>query len=1215
MHRFMITFSKGIILLISLSVIIIGTKDVEAFSGGTDGHAGITHNVLQNYTVSVNGKSLSFSKKAIQQIVDANNNVDYFTPFKIENHFDEESFSAAYTRIIDFKNNVINALINTSPNGSEARKNLGGALHTLQDFYSHSNWIFLHSFINHQLGRGGFSDPIAARPCPDNNYTLAGDGLRLLTSEYYFDANRPINKCAHGKPLLHEKGIALDFTNYQPYGAIYYPIAFQQAEDAARDFVDQIINDPRLAGKEKEIRILLDAKAMLGFVIDYTKSMYFVMPSIKSQVTQKVYAVKGTDNAPSEYLLELFADPNVGTPYITSDADAFIAAVNAIQVECCCNDCPELSMSGLLRAVEAADIGSTLYLITDASAKDEYLGPVVSGAAKTKDIKVRSVLNGTCSPVDPAYIDLANETGGQVFLSSATNIEKIVDLSSDLVNILKTSGSYDNLSTEFNVNIDSSLNKALFSVTHLFSDNDYYSFSGKAGDAITIDVDVHTKDVNHSSYSDLEPELTFYAPDSVTVLAHAYYQFPPSIYVTINYVLPSDGVYYLKVNDQHPGGNPGQLYNGGYSGQNLYYYLSLTSNGSTTLIDAGNELEPNNRASQTMSISYGEGIHGDMLLSVVDSIDVLRPSGIPVTQNDLGATITKLLNNTIISVVNPEPGDWKVRVNTLNGYSGEYQVDIMGNSPIQFDRFNFVERSGRGDSTAYFPIQGQPVIWPTQIADATLLGPYKSASFRLVTEHGDTINAIDLSQGDADASPDDFVGQVTLPSSAFRVAVSGIDQNNYAFDRLYPSLFHPQTIRIVPTVPITDLREGRTDTIPFEITNYGDTGRFTITFADNRGFIGYQATSLIIANGSTANVGATISVPLSLTRIADDVIFASIISSTDPNINNTASVTLSIEEYSCSGQPNGMPCTDHSACSENDVCSNGICVGTPKICDDLDKCTINTCDPEIGCVFLPKCDDNNVCTDDSCNPNSGSCKHDVNSLSCEYNYACTENNVCSNGVCVAGTTKLCNDNNVCTTDTCDPAVGCVFTPVPGIDDGNACTIDTCDPETGVITHSPRYCNDNNECTSDNCNPATGSCNFMPIVCNDNNICTDDGCNPATGCVYTPTICNDNNACTTDTCNTSTGCVYNSIPAIKIDRMTPVYYDTLQEAYDDAVTGETIQSRAVNFTGSLNVNRNITITLEGGKSCDYSSTAGATNLKGMITTNRGTLTIKNFLLTQ
>ena len=82
-------------------------------------------------------------------------------------------------------------------------------------------------------------------------------------------------------------------------------------------------------------------------------------------------------------------------------------------------------------------------------------------------------------------------------------------------------------------------------------------------------------------------------------------------------------------------------------------------------------------------------------------------------------------------------------------------------------------------------------------------------------------------------------------------------------------------------------------------------------------------------------------------------------------------------------------------------------------------------------------------------------------------------------------------------------------------------------------------------------------------------------------------------------------------------VTPVYYFTLQEAYDASVNGDTIQARAVNLTGNLRVDRNIAVTLEGGYNSDFTSNTGATtSLKGSIQTlaGGGTLTIKNFILT-
>lgn len=58
-------------------------------------------------------------------------------------------------------------------------------------------------------------------------------------------------------------------------------------------------------------------------------------------------------------------------------------------------------------------------------------------------------------------------------------------------------------------------------------------------------------------------------------------------------------------------------------------------------------------------------------------------------------------------------------------------------------------------------------------------------------------------------------------------------------------------------------------------------------------------------------------------------------------------------------KPDGTGCEDRNACTIEDVCSAGVCVGAPLDCDDGNVCTDDTCDPVIGCVhtknFLPRC--------------------------------------------------------------------------------------------------------------------------------------------------------------------------------------------------------------------------------------------------------------------
>ncbi|MBI5058123.1 MAG: PKD domain-containing protein [Nitrospirae bacterium] len=83
--------------------------------------------------------------------------------------------------------------------------------------------------------------------------------------------------------------------------------------------------------------------------------------------------------------------------------------------------------------------------------------------------------------------------------------------------------------------------------------------------------------------------------------------------------------------------------------------------------------------------------------------------------------------------------------------------------------------------------------------------------------------------------------------------------------------------------------------------------------------------------------------------------------------------------------------------------------------------------------------------------------------------------------------------------------------------------------------------------------------------------------------------------------------------VRINLITPVYYSTLQEAYDAAADGDFIQSQAVSLTENLNININKTITIEGGYDCSYTTQTGKTTLNGTLNIIDGTATIENFIL--
>src|SRR5262249_12724793 len=50
----------------------------------------------------------------------------------------------------------------------------------------------------------------------------------------------------------------------------------------------------------------------------------------------------------------------------------------------------------------------------------------------------------------------------------------------------------------------------------------------------------------------------------------------------------------------------------------------------------------------------------------------------------------------------------------------------------------------------------------------------------------------------------------------------------------------------------------------------------------------------------------------------------------------------------------GMSCADADLCNGDEVCNNGQCqTGTPLKCNDDNPCTVDSCDPQKGCVNDP----------------------------------------------------------------------------------------------------------------------------------------------------------------------------------------------------------------------------------------------------------------------
>ena len=254
-------------------------------------------------------------------------------------------------------------------------------------------------------------------------------------------------------------------------------------------------------------------------------------------------------------------------------------------------------------------------------------------------------------------------------------------------------------------------------------------------------------------------------------------------------------------------------------------------------------------------------------------------------------------------------------------------------------------------------------------------------------------------------------------------------------------------------------------------------------------------------------------------------------------------------------------CDDSDPCSLVDQCVGGTCVGTGAIdCDDGNPCTMDFCDPMIGCSHdpntnpcddsnpcttkdtcklgtcaggpQPDCDDGNPCTDDLCIAQSG-CIHSANAQSCDDNNECTTDDHCQDGVCLSHQSVPCDDGNPCTKDICLPDGGCTAEPtVAPCSDGNPCTVNDACEDGLCIPGQEVICDDGNDCTTDSCQD--GLCVFDPQdgACDDGNPCTPTDVCALGHCKGTGTPdCDDENLCTTDFCDPASACVYvlNNLP--------------------------------------------------------------------------------------
>jgi MYXO-CTERM domain-containing protein len=140
------------------------------------------------------------------------------------------------------------------------------------------------------------------------------------------------------------------------------------------------------------------------------------------------------------------------------------------------------------------------------------------------------------------------------------------------------------------------------------------------------------------------------------------------------------------------------------------------------------------------------------------------------------------------------------------------------------------------------------------------------------------------------------------------------------------------------------------------------------------------------------------------------------------NDNNpcTQDYLADCSDTDCTFEPITGSCSTGNLCLVGESCNGGTCGGGTEInCDDENPCTLDTCDPSVGCVRTPQageCNDGSPCTiDDACD-SEGACVG--TQITCTAAGDCYDPGECNENTGTCSDLRKPNDTPCGTTGTC-----------------------------------------------------------------------------------------------------------------------------------------------------------------------------------------------------
>ncbi len=271
---------------------------------------------------------------------------------------------------------------------------------------------------------------------------------------------------------------------------------------------------------------------------------------------------------------------------------------------------------------------------------------------------------------------------------------------------------------------------------------------------------------------------------------------------------------------------------------------------------------------------------------------VFDPAGEEIPAGAAGADVTELNCGRFLTLRHPPLGEYRLRVSG----SGKFWLEAEGKSEIFLVGVEFVELGGRIGHEGMFRIPGQPLADRPATLECSIPKEAQDVAFRLISPAGETLQAINM-RGEKSSGDDiEYSGTFRLPATPFRIAVTGKNSKGEKFQRIHNTLYHAETVRVIPESPLDiEAQAGQTTKLTFTVHNVGERATFKMIVADTRRFLSrVEPEELAIGKGESAKVEVDLTVPASTAVGTGDSVSIVASSLTGPPTSNGGVQAVSV---------------------------------------------------------------------------------------------------------------------------------------------------------------------------------------------------------------------------------------------------------------------------------------------------------------------------------